>query len=165
MRTIATAIALLLCTGPLSAQEAACGSAQAPAMQAEVALLLEPAAPSPRLARRPAGAAPAAFVGAFAGASYDADVSPSSLASPLGVCTQLSARRGQRSRKGEAAAAYQPKTRYDNTPWRFNMEQNGKRMTADEFDAWMKVKGVRVAKGAPAPVRKEDKRRRIARER
>ena len=58
-------------------------------------------------------------------------------------------------------AAYKPKTAYDNTPWRFDMSQNGKRMTADEFSAWMKAKGVRVAKGAgvaatpspaPAPV-------------
>lgn len=49
------------------------------------------------------------------------------------------------------AATYKPKTEFDNTPWRFNMTQNGKRMTADEFDAWMKSKGVRVATGAPAP--------------
>lgn len=54
------------------------------------------------------------------------------------------------------AAAYQPKTEFDNTPWRFDMNQNGKRMTAEEFDAWLKAKGVRVAKGAapaaePAP--------------
>jgi hypothetical protein len=56
-------------------------------------------------------------------------------------------------------AAYQPRTQYDNTPWRFDMSQNGKRMTAEEFDAWMKARGVRVAKGtqsttpaqAPAP--------------
>ena len=41
-------------------------------------------------------------------------------------------------------AAYKPKTAFDNTPWRFNMTQNGKRMTADEFDAWMKSRGVRV---------------------
>ena len=41
-------------------------------------------------------------------------------------------------------AAYTPKTAFDNTPWRFNMTQNGKRMTADEFDAWMKARGVRV---------------------
>ena len=47
-------------------------------------------------------------------------------------------------------AAYKPKTEFDNTPWRFDMSQNGKRMTAEEFDAWMKAKGVRVAKGAPA---------------
>ena len=48
-------------------------------------------------------------------------------------------------------AAYKPKTAHDNTPWRFDMSQNGKRMTADEFDAWMKARGVRVAKGAPKP--------------
>ena len=47
-------------------------------------------------------------------------------------------------------AAYKPQTQYDNTPWRFNMSQNGKRMTAEEFDAWMKARGVRVAKGAKA---------------
>ena len=41
-------------------------------------------------------------------------------------------------------AAYKPKTEFDNTPWRFDMSQNGKRMTADEFDAWMKSRGVRV---------------------
>ncbi|WP_374603232.1 hypothetical protein [Arenimonas sp.] len=48
--------------------------------------------------------------------------------------------------------AYVPKTAHDNSPWRFDMNQNGKRMTADEFDAWMKAKGIRVATGrAPAP--------------
>ena len=48
-------------------------------------------------------------------------------------------------------AAYKPKTEFDNTPWRFNMTQNGKRMTADEFDAWMKSRGVRVVKAPVAP--------------
>ncbi|MFT4178949.1 MAG: hypothetical protein QM612_05710 [Thermomonas sp.] len=55
-------------------------------------------------------------------------------------------------------AAYKPRTEHDNAPWRFDMTQNGKRMTADEFDAWMKSKGVRVvgrkdepAQAAPAP--------------
>lgn len=47
-------------------------------------------------------------------------------------------------------ATYKPKTAHDNTPYRFDMNQNGKRMTAEEFDAWMKARGVRVAKGAPA---------------
>nr|WP_243708188.1 hypothetical protein [Luteimonas arsenica] len=47
--------------------------------------------------------------------------------------------------------AYKPKTEFDNTPWRFDMNQNGKRMTADEFDAWMKARGVRVARGNAAP--------------
>lgn len=49
-------------------------------------------------------------------------------------------------------AAYTPPTQFDNSPWRFDMSQGGKRMTADEFDAWMKARGVRVAKGAPQPV-------------
>lgn len=48
-----------------------------------------------------------------------------------------------------AAGAYKPKTKDDNTPWRFDMSQNGKRMTAVEFDAWMKAKGIRVATGKP----------------
>ncbi len=48
-------------------------------------------------------------------------------------------------------AAYKPRTPFDNTPWRFNMNQNGKNMTADEFSAWMKSRGVRVARGANSP--------------
>lgn len=53
---------------------------------------------------------------------------------------------------GATDAAYKPQTAFDNTPWRFNMTQEGKRMTADEFDAWMKARGVRVVgkKDAPA---------------
>ena len=47
-------------------------------------------------------------------------------------------------------ATYKPQTQFDNTPWRFDMNQNGKRMTAEEFDQWMKSRGVRVAKGAGA---------------
>jgi rare lipoprotein A len=34
-------------------------------------------------------------------------------------------------------------------PWRFDMKQDGKPMTADEFDAWMKARQVRVATGKP----------------
>lgn len=52
--------------------------------------------------------------------------------------------------KPDDPAAYKPKTQFDNTPWRFDMSQNGKRMTADEFSAWMQSRGVRVAKGAAA---------------
>lgn len=33
---------------------------------------------------------------------------------------------------------------------RFEMTQHGQRMTADDFDAWMKARGIRVVKGAPA---------------
>lgn len=48
-----------------------------------------------------------------------------------------------------AEPAYVPKTAHDNSPYRFDMNQNGKRMTADEFDAWMQAKGIRVATGQP----------------
>ncbi|WP_177497692.1 hypothetical protein [Pseudomonas sp. Hp2] len=33
--------------------------------------------------------------------------------------------------------------------YRFDMSQGGRQMTADEFDAWMKANGIRIAKGAP----------------
>lgn len=39
---------------------------------------------------------------------------------------------------------------------RFLMTQNGKQMTADDFDAWMKARGFRVAKGAPEPAKSTD---------
>ena len=38
-------------------------------------------------------------------------------------------------------AAYKPRTEHDNKPYRFDMTQNGKRMTADDFDAWLKANG------------------------
>lgn len=56
-------------------------------------------------------------------------------------------------------------------PNRFAMTQNGRRMSASDFDAWMKSRGIRIAKGpqraraqvrADAPKRKakpEPKRR------
>jgi hypothetical protein len=39
---------------------------------------------------------------------------------------------------------------------RFLMTQNGKQMTADDFDAWMKTRGFRVAKGAPESAKATD---------
>lgn len=36
--------------------------------------------------------------------------------------------------------------------WRFDMMRDGRVMTADEFDAWMRERQVRVATGRPAPV-------------
>jgi hypothetical protein len=49
-----------------------------------------------------------------------------------------------------AAAANAPKPVQGGGSYRFNMTQGGKRMTADEFDAWMKAQGVRVVK---SPIR------------
>jgi hypothetical protein len=51
-----------------------------------------------------------------------------------------------------SADGYVPKTEFDNTPHRFDMEQNGKRMTAADFEAWMNARGYRVSKGKPAQV-------------
>lgn len=33
---------------------------------------------------------------------------------------------------------------------RFEMSQNGRRMSAEDFDAWMKARGIRIAKGKPS---------------
>ena len=39
--------------------------------------------------------------------------------------------------------------------YRFLMQQEGKNMSADQFDAWMRANGMRVARGKPtAPARK-----------
>lgn len=67
-------------------------------------------------------------------------------------CRELAKAPAAASANPDDPAAYKPKTAFDNTPWRFDMNQNGKRMTADEFDAWMKARGVRVVKAkATAP--------------
>lgn len=49
-----------------------------------------------------------------------------------------------------SADGYVPKTPFDNTPHRFDMQQGGKRMTAADFDAWMQARGYRVSKGKAA---------------
>ncbi len=33
---------------------------------------------------------------------------------------------------------------------RFEMTQNGRQMSAEDFDAWMKARGIRIAKGSQA---------------
>ena len=47
--------------------------------------------------------------------------------------------------------------------YRFDMTQRGKKMSADDFDAWMKANGLRIAKGPDAKGAKsksKDKRKR-----
>ncbi len=82
------------------------------------------------------------------------------------VTAQEAIARASRSKKPSAesasaskssASGYVPKTKFDNTPWRFDMNQNGKRMTAEEFDAWMKAKGIRIATGKPAAAALDEK--------
>jgi hypothetical protein len=65
------------------------------------------------------------------------------------VATAAAATRPAAPAASGSQGAYVPKTQHDNTPWRFDMNQNGRRMTAEEFDAWMKAKGIRVATGKP----------------
>lgn len=43
---------------------------------------------------------------------------------------------------------------------RFEMVQNGKRMSAEDFDAWMKARGIRIAKGPQKASRPTKKKRR-----
>jgi len=53
------------------------------------------------------------------------------------------------------AAGYVPRTKWDNTPWRFNAGADGKKFNAADFDAWMVAHGVHISKGsggAPAAV-------------
>jgi len=51
---------------------------------------------------------------------------------------------------------YDKQTEFDNTPYRFNMTQNGKRMTADDFDAWLKSNGYSVGRrAAPDQVKEQ----------
>lgn len=51
-------------------------------------------------------------------------------------------------------AGYVKQTEFDNTPYRFSMTQDGERMTADDFDAWLQANGYsagrRVDPNAPA---------------
>lgn len=80
-------------------------------------------------------------------------------AAPVATCLEINAvayvQRLRQPAPAPAAPAatggegYVQKTEFDNTPWRFDMNQNGRRMTAEEFDAWMKAKGIRVATGKP----------------
>lgn len=55
-----------------------------------------------------------------------------------------------------AEDARQPENGPKPTQHRFNMTQSGKKMSAEDFDAWMKSRGVRVATGNAAPAAKSE---------
>lgn len=59
--------------------------------------------------------------------------------------TQVARRRTKTHHAAPKVASAAPR----DTSNRFLMTQNGKQMTADDFEAWMKSRGIRVAKGAP----------------
>jgi rare lipoprotein A len=53
----------------------------------------------------------------------------------------------------DTLVAGMPASATGNTERRFDMAQNGKPMTAAEFDAWMKARRINVATGKPATVK------------
>ena len=63
-------------------------------------------------------------------------------------CQQLAATTPASALAAPGAAGYVKRTEHDNTPYRFNMTQNGKRMTADDFDAWLKANGYSAGRRA-----------------
>ena len=69
---------------------------------------------------------------------------PSAMDRMVAALPIASAEAGER-KSGAAAPAEPPPAAADK--WRFDMKQDGKPMTADEFDAWMKARQVRVATG------------------
>lgn len=46
----------------------------------------------------------------------------------------------------DAAAGYQKRTEFDNTPYRYNM--HGGKFDAAEFEAWMASRGIRIVRAA-----------------
>jgi rare lipoprotein A len=72
---------------------------------------------------------------------------PSTLDRMIDALPIASADAGERKGKDKADAEVEPAPA---GPWRFDMRQDGKTMTADEFDAWMKARQVRVATGKSA---------------
>lgn len=69
---------------------------------------------------------------------------------PLRMDGMLEAAKRSKSAKAPAPAPAPAAATPTDTSKRFNMTQDGKKMTADDFDAWMKKNGYRVATGAPA---------------
>jgi rare lipoprotein A len=54
------------------------------------------------------------------------------------------------------ATAQTPTPKKGDKDWRFDMRQDGRTMTADEFDAWMRARQARVATGKPQPAPRAD---------
>jgi rare lipoprotein A len=79
---------------------------------------------------------------------------PSALDKLVGALPIAIANAGERPPQQAAAAspaspAENDAGKYANTDWRFDMRQDGRTMTADEFDAWMRSRRARVATGKP----------------
>jgi len=132
-------LGVMLCLAASSAVALDCSSTAAPAPAMTTAVLL---APAPGLD----GSAMHAPAAVFDAPSAD-----------LTVGAVLRRMRDEQCAQPEASAAggYQKQTEFDNTPYRFNMKP-GQKLSADEFDAWMASRGIRIVKArdeaAPATV-------------
>ena len=140
MRHCLVAVSLMWVMGTASAQDiASCGKAAG--KRAEVAAQTSPLQHALQAAR----------------------VGDEALGVPVsGECELLAdGRKASRSSRRTTATASAAKR--DPDYYRFDMSQHGKKMSAEDFDRWMKARGIRVAKGPqpkPAVARAERKRRR-----
>ena len=76
----------------------------------------------------------------------------------LVVVVMLGACAGTQHKSAKIAPASQAVAgqRGDAKGYRFNMTQHGKKMSAEDFDAWMKANGLHVAQGKAKPAAKRD---------
>jgi hypothetical protein len=131
---ISLALPALFAAGPVLASSSACNTSAAAPLPASV--------PAPEMKHSAPVPASCINVQAFVDRARRPAAAPAAVtAAPVRPAPSATASGSQ--------GAYVPKTQHDNTPWRFDMNQNGRRMTAEEFDAWMKAKGIRVATGKP----------------
>lgn len=169
MLRAAVVLVLLSSAGLAHAQSAQCGALLAPAVPVQRTVIAPVAAELQTSARQlgaPAGVLSQAFSESLSVeqvlfrmqvescgsvASIAPVPSPGALpgAMPAAVAPAVDA--AAPAAAATDAATYKPRTEFDNAPWRFDMNQNGERMTADAFAAWMESKGVRVAKGRAKP--------------
>lgn len=86
------------------------------------------------------------------------NTAPIRIPAALALASLLAGCAGERAREPVAAEVVEEDPEAvilldpdDPYAYRFDMEQEGVRMTADDFDAWMKRHGMKISKGAPAP--------------
>jgi rare lipoprotein A len=94
---------------------------------------------------KPQPAPPSALDGLVAALPASVPAPPALVAAASGtMALQADASESPPARADAAAAA---PTADEQADWRFDMRQDGRAMTADEFDAWMKARRARVATG------------------
>lgn len=79
----------------------------------------------------------------------------------VGECEWMAERR--KSAREQRAASAPSRKQQAARDHRFHMHQDGQQMSADDFDAWMKSRGIRIAKGAqpaaPQQAARRDRKR------